>query len=955
MSAIKDSAREASSSFRMPPVPAVEQLLASEHIAAADLLLCTASDIDFLGRYQTSWLAVTQDRLVVVTEQGSPAISVNLLFKDITVFRVQGNIGSGLLQARVGEVYVDVIRFSNRLADRFQKIVRKLERHLQGEPIVIHPEDEANPRRCASCGLMLESVGDTCPRCVNKGAVLARMWMLLASYKWAVLGMLALLMVGIGLDLIGPQLTRYLVNDVLPGAPETVTQITAAGKAKQHILMLLGVVVILAAIQVLRTIVNIFNGRLGAVVGTAVTFDMRGRLVSHLQQLAVSYYDRQQVGSLVGRVAYDTEALHGFIHQLAGGFLAQILMLAGVGIMMFTLNVKLALFTLIPAPLVVTGSIVFWRYIYPNYYRFWDSSNKQAGTLNGILSGIRVVKAFSQEDREVKRFNAVSNRLMKSRRKVDKSVSMFNPVMGLVFQLGGWIVWFVGGRDVIGGEMRLGDLMAFFGYLWMFYGPLNTLTQFTNWLTQFATQAHRIFEILDAPVYISSPKNPVHVKPMRGHITFDDVSFGYHRHVPILRDLNLDIKPGELIGVVGRSGSGKTTVVNLICRFYDVDEGSVKIDGVDVRQIPLEELRGQIGVVLQEPFLFRGSIWDNVTYGKPHAAAENVLAAAKAANAHDFIVRAAHGYDTWVGERGSGLSGGERQRVSIARVLLTDPRILILDEATSSVDAESEASIQAALAELVKGRTTIAIAHRLSTLRTATRILVVDRGVIIESGSHDELLALDGLYARLVKIQGHKHAATVDTLKAQEEQRKASSVFEDAPLPDPRGHRIRWLTPADATIHLGSLKALHVTVKQERIYGGIYAVRCMPVRHPRQFISLRFVDHDKREVEIGIVRTLDEWPAEAQQIIEESLLKRYFVHTIKAINGIRQFGNYLHFDVETDLGPMEFIIRWQSERAHDYGARGKMLLDTEDNRYLIPDVHAMPDKERRLFQRFIYW
>jgi hypothetical protein len=255
----------------------------------------------------------------------------------------------------------------------------------------------------------------------------------------------------------------------------------------------------------------------------------------------------------------------------------------------------------------------------------------------------------------------------------------------------------------------------------------------------------------------------------------------------------------------------------------------------------------------------------------------------------------------------------------------------------------------------VKGRTTIAIAHRLSTLRHATRILVVDRGVIIETGTHDELLALDGLYAKLVKIQGHRHTPTVDHLKAQEALRSASSVLENAPLPDPRSHHPRWLTPEMAHIHLGSLNALHVSMAQERIYGGIYAVRCMPVRNPRKYISLRFIDHDKREVEIGLIRALDEWPREVQALIEESLHKRYFVHTISSIKGIKQLGNYLEFEVETDLGPMEFMIRWQSERAHDYGSSGKMLLDTEENRYLIPDVGALEDDERRLFQRYIYW
>jgi ATP-binding cassette subfamily B protein len=943
------------SSFFQEIPEGMDAALRSHGIEPATLRMFTSTDIDFDGRYHPQWLAVTDDRIVVFNGAAPHDVLLTMQLSEATEFRCQSTVGAGLLQARVGALSVDVLRYSNRLADRFEKVARKLDRAVHGEPICFRPEDEQNLRRCPTCGLMLESPGDSCPRCVSKGAVLARMCRILGPYRWGALLMLGCVLVGIGLDLVGPQLTRYLVDRVLPGTADAAQQLQANARlVREHLVMLAHVVAILASVQVLRMLINIVNGRLSARIGTAVTCDMRQRLVSHLEQLSVGFYDRQQVGALVGRVAYDTESLHGFVSQLAGGFLSQIIMVIGVGIMMFSLNPKLAMFTLIPAPLVITGSVIFWRYIYPRYYRFWDASSKQAGALSGLLSGIRVVKAMSQERREAARFEAVSTRLRDSRRNVDRGVASFNPVMGLVFQLGGWIVWFVGGRDVIGQEMTLGSLMAFFGYLWMFYGPLGTLTQFTNWLTQFATQAHRLFEILDTPVNIAEPTEPVHVTPVQGAIAFENVSFGYQRHNPVLHDLSLAIAPGEMVGVVGRSGSGKTTVVNLICRFYDVDEGAVKIDGVDVRNIPKEELHASVGVVLQEPFLFRGSMAENVTYGRPEATPDEVIVAAKAANAHGFVLHMTHGYDTWVGERGAGLSGGERQRVSIARVLLTDPRILILDEATSSIDAESEAAIQAALAQLVKGRTTIAIAHRLSTLRHADRIIVVDDGRIAEAGSHAALLAQNGLYARLLRIQGHMSVPSIESLREQQAQEQTER-FEDSPLPDPRGHEPRWLTPELARVHLGTLKTLHVSVVNERIYGGVFAVRCFPVQHPRSYISLRFIDHDKRDVEVGLLHALDEWPAEVQALIGASLRRRYFVHTVQGINAIRSFSGYLSMDVETDLGPEQFVMRWQGDRAQDYGVSGKMLIDTEENRYLIPDVQALPARDRALFQRYIYW
>ena len=672
------------SGYRLRQSPPVEvaDLLREENVQFEDLQLCTPTDVDLSGVYRDHWLAVTDDRLLVISDGAAPSVARSIGLKDAREYRTQPGVGSGLLQARVNGSYIDLLRYSNRGAFRFEKVARKLDRHLQGEAIEVHDDDEIDPRRCSSCGLMLEFGGESCPQCVSRGTVLLRMLRLMKPYSKAAMGMMALLLVGIGLDLISPQLTRHLVDNVLPGSQAEQQALAAQpALASEQMGMLLTVVGILALVQVLRAVVNLVNGRIGTRIGTSITHDMRSRMVGHMQQLSVGFYDKQQVGSLVGRVAHDTESLHGFINQLTSGFLLQVLMLVGVGVMMFVIDVRLALWTLLPAPLVVAGTLFFWKCIYPQYYRMWDASSKQAGMLSGLLSGVRVVKAFSQEDLEIRRFHSASERIADTRRGVDNARFTFNPIMSVIFQLGGWIVWYVGGRDVIEARLTLGELMAFFGYLWMFYGPLATLPQFTSWLTSFATQAHRIFEILDTPVQISDPEagSLVHMPHIKGHVKFEDVSFGYNRHSPVLRDLSLEIQPGEMIGVVGRSGSGKTTLVNLICRFYDVDSGRVLVDGVDVHQILKDELRSQVGVVLQEPFLFRGSIGQNISYGRPDASPEQVIMASKSGNCHDFILQQPHGYDTWIGERGAGLSGGERQRIGIARVLLTDPRILILE------------------------------------------------------------------------------------------------------------------------------------------------------------------------------------------------------------------------------------------------------------------------------------
>jgi ATP-binding cassette subfamily B protein len=321
----------------------------------------------------------------------------------------------------------------------------------------------------------------------------------------------------------------------------------------------------------------------------------------------------------------------------------------------------------------------------------------------------------------------------------------------------------VGGRQVIGAQISLGTLMAFIAYLAMFYHPLQFLTRITDWMARSLAAAQRVFEILDTTPDVPEARDPVSMPRIDGRVEFRGVTFGYEPFKPALKRVDLDVRPGEMIGLVGHSGAGKSTVINLVCRFYDPDEGEVLIDGVDARRVPQHDLRSQLGVVLQDTFLFNGTIAENIAYARPDASREDVMNAAVAANAHDFIMRKPDGYDTVVGERGQSLSGGERQRIAIARAILHGPRILILDEATSSVDTDTEKQIQDAIATLVKGRTTFAIAHRLSTLRNADRLAVLKNGEIIEVGTHDELLAKEGEFHRLVKMQ--REISSVDAVR----------------------------------------------------------------------------------------------------------------------------------------------------------------------------------------------
>lgn len=934
------------------PVPGnVKELLENRGLNGVPVLLSTSTDLGLKGTPRKEWVVITKDNVSVVADGTAPELVTNVPLSRIERFRSVSTIGSGFLQAHVDGAWVDLIRHSNALSGRFHKVAGQLEELRTKGEVPPPQDDEVDQLHCPKCQLRLAAKGEPCPRCIPRKAIVGRLWQILKPQWKSALLMSGLMLVGVAMELAPPKLQQYLVDDIL-------AQGQAQPNAQSLMLTLLLVVLALASTRVLLGAVNWAKGLVSTKVGARLTFDLRSQLMQKLQTLGVGYYDKHQVGSLVNRVAYDSEVLHTLLQQVTGGFLLQIVQVVAVGAMLFTLNAKLAFFTLIPAPLVVAGSLYFWRRVYPVYYRYWDSSSKQAGTISGMLSGIRVVKAFAQEPREYQRFTRSSEYLRDSRIHVDNANASFSAVMALIFSLGGLIVWYVGGRDVLAGKMTLGSLMAFLAYLAMFYAPLSTLSQLTTWLTSFLTGCHRVFELLDAPVEQKEPDQQRGLSELKGEIRFENVTFGYERHRPVLKDVSFTIEPGQRIGIVGRSGSGKTTLVNLISRFYDVNEGRVLLDGVDLRDLTTATLRQNVGVVLQEPFLFRGTIYDNLIYGRPQSTREETITSTRAAQAHEFILKKPLGYDTWVGERGAGLSGGERQRVSIARALLYDPRVLILDEATSSIDTESEQAIQDALRVLVRGRTTIAIAHRLSTLRDSDRIFVFDDGKLTEQGSHAELMTLDGTYARLVKIQTQfskdNQIEVLLNAAANPEPAPAEPPPEEPPV-DVSAFAPRWIGPGDATFRAGPHNTLEIELADGTVHRGIGAIRCFPATCADRLISLSVCDQEGKEKEIGILRALADWPAEVQQLIHAALDRRYLQRQITAIHRILHKHGCLDFAVETDVGPQEFTMRWSQSHVQDFGERGKVLLDLEDNRFLIADTDQLPARQRELLQRFIYW
>lgn len=943
------------------------------------LLLTIDTDIDLDGQPNRTWLVVSEKQLLVIQSADRPTPDrtgnstdcsqqplISLALSEVLEYRTRCGVGSGMLQARTTDGWIDLIRYSNSLSSRFHKVSRKLEKFRESG-VWAGTADEASfdPPRCPSCDLRLEHAHDDCPRCMQRGQILRRVSEMLKPHFRGAMLLCGLTILGVVAELIPPKLQQYMVDEILGGAGTATVDFRTA---------LLVVVLALMATRLVLAAVGVFKGRVATMIGTGLTTALREQMVEKLQKLAVVYYDRHHVGSTLSRVAHDSEVLHGLMHQLTGGFLLQMVQLVGVGAMLLWLNPKLAMFTLIPVPLVFLGSWIFWQKVYPKHFRLRDASSKQWSVLNGMLSGIRVVKAFAQEDREYERFQRANNHLRHWRLWVDFTNDRYAAAMSLVFSLGGLIVWYVGGRDVIGHEMTLGQLIAFLAYLAMFYAPLSALSNFTTWLTSFLSGSKRVLELLDAPTTIPEANHPTDWPTVQGEVVFDQVTFGYDRNQPVLQDISFAIKPGEMIGIVGRSGSGKTTMVNLLSRFYDVQEGQILIDGIDIRHLSSHQLRERMGIVFQDSFMFRGTVWKNLSYGRPQATIEQGLEAAKAAGAHDFICRQQLGYETLLGEHGAGLSGGERQRLSIARTLLYDPKILILDEATSNIDAESERSIQKALERLVKGRTTLAIAHRLSTLRNADRIFVFDRGKISESGSHEELLQRDGIYARMVRIQTQvTKAPHVDQLIAVMEDdskpREATQldsvstpnlVVDSAPPPsDGRDEtRIDWLSCQRMQFIKGEHGQLSIKTDEDldsSVCQSVFIVRTFPATHPDEFLSVRGWNAAGDETELGVMRRLVDWPEEEQSLIRSALRKRYLMRPVTGVPKIQLRHGFLECQFETGSGIENVLLRWSASQAIDYGEDGKLLIDTEENRYLIASVSGLPAADRERFEQYIYW
>jgi len=714
--------------------------------------LAVESDLSPDGEIGKQWLVTTDDRVFVVCpDHGRPFVSRELTLKDLLEVKAEAQVGNGCLIANVKGEYVPLIRYSNAMTKEFGYAAKRIEALAKGEEPPVATDDDRT-RRCAKCAFPLETGSDVCPNCVNRARALRRLFKYVEPYKKLTLLAGFLMLASQLMQLAPPLLTKVLVDDVFRKAEPFKGNVP--GALRLDLLHMLGLIVLaLVATRVVAMVMGIFQSRITAYLGSKMIHDIRMDLYSALERLTVAFFDKRQTGAVISRVSQDTNALQEFLAFDIQFILSNTLLLVFVLAIMFQQHWKLAALTILPAPFASLAAMLVFTRLRWVFRRVWHRWSKLHSVMSDSLQGLRVVKAFAQEDKEIGRFRRRSHDLYQASMHAEQTWATLLPIMWFVLSSGQFIVWYAGGLGVIDFGVTTGTLIMFIGYIGMLYGPLQIVTRMWDWIGRCLAASERVFEIMDSPKEEIDPEHQVRIPDMKGRVKFNRVKFGYDKHNPVLQDIDLEVQPGEMIGLVGQSGAGKSTMINLLARFYIAQEGSVEIDGVDIRKISLEDLRRQIGMVPQESYLFSGTIYDNIAYSKPDATMEEVIRSAKAANAHDFIVNFPDGYETQVGERGQSLSGGERQRIAIARAILHDPKILILDEATSSIDSATEKQIQEALARLVKNRTTFAIAHRLSTLSNADRLLVLEKGKQMELGTHEELIKKGGTYAKLVEMQ----------------------------------------------------------------------------------------------------------------------------------------------------------------------------------------------------------
>ncbi len=690
----------------------------------------------------STWIIVTDLRLAVLEGDAKTA---EYKLADCEKIKCEHQVYSGILTVfgRDGSTSC-AARFSMRHIIRVAYVARGAQTIIDacGRGRKLSEADRVTSREyekyCEKCGRALPGTSQ-CPYCDGKADMLKKFMALCGEFVGRLLLISVLLLFIAASSLLTPMVQRWFIDEALTDGSGTFTQ-------------LCWFIGISFALLVGSLSLFIWRYWLCARLGASISMSLRRKLYHKIQGLSLSFINNRRPGELMNRVSRDTRQIREFMEGVFGDMLSTLVTMVVSLVMMFIISWKMTLLSLVFVIVVMLVTRAFWHHIRTIFHRQWLKFDDLSSSLQDIISGMRIVKSFGQEERESARFTEKTKDFAAVQKKNETFWATFFPILTFLLGVGTYIAIYFGGIHVLEGEMTVGQLVQFVTYSGYLFGPLSWMTHLPRQVMQMMTSLNRIYDVLDEEPLLAD-KEDSKAFPIKGAFCFENVSFGYQTYEPVLENISFSVEPGEMIGLVGASGTGKSTLINLIMRLYDVDQGKILLDGCDLRDIQMESLHSQIGVVLQETFLFSGSILANIRFAKQDATLEEVIRAARAANAHDFICKTPDGYNTYVGEHGYNLSGGERQRIAIARAILNDPRILILDEATSALDTESEFLIQQALDRLIKGRTTFAIAHRLSTLRGASRLVVIDKHGVAEIGTHNELLEKKGIYYGLVNAQ----------------------------------------------------------------------------------------------------------------------------------------------------------------------------------------------------------
>lgn len=679
------------------------------------------------------YLVVTEQRIIVLN--GNEIIrQVNI--EDCSEIKCESMVGCGIVTAVIKGERHCIARFSMRHIERVAYVAQGANLLVKGQKERI--ESKEYEKYCEKCGRALPGTS-RCPKCDGRNVIFKKFWELCGGYQWKLLAISLFMVIASGIAILMPYVQKKFIDSVLADKSGDMGDVA----------LFVGIMLVLTASLIG---VNIVKNWWCVSLGSRLSMDLRKRLYHKIQVLSMSFINKRKPGELMNRVASDTKQIRQFMEDVFGGMISALFTMVGSLIFMFAINAKMTLYSTVLIGLVFVITKIFWNYIHRIFHMQWERDDKLRSGLQDVISGMRVVKSFGRENAEIEKFKGLTNDFARVQKSNETFWAIFYPILTFLMGVGAYIAIYFGGLDVLDGEMTVGELTQFVAYTGYLYGPLGWMTHLPRSIMQMVTSLNRIYDVLDEEPAIKDKEESKEID-IKGDIKFNDVTFGYNSYEPVLENINLDIKQGEMIGLVGASGTGKSTIINLIMRLFDVDRGSITIDGIDIREIKQRSLHSQLGVVLQETFLFSGTILNNLRFANPEATMEDIIKAAKAANAHDFICKTPDGYNTYVGEKGFTLSGGERQRIAIARAILNNPKLLILDEATSALDTESEYLIQQALDRLTEGRTTFAIAHRLSTLRNADRLVVIDGHGIAEIGTHNELLEKKGIYYGLVTAQ----------------------------------------------------------------------------------------------------------------------------------------------------------------------------------------------------------